>query len=93
MVNSLAGLATGIEDNAVTGIRDALGNGYLMCLGRDLGEQAVSSRREPDQVRIVSLGNHEHMNRRLRVDVAKCKRALAFEHSCRRQLAGRDSAE
>src|SRR5258706_10969951 len=42
---------------------------------------------------MVTLGNYQHVNGRLRIDVTECKRALSFEHARGRHLTGRDSAE
>lgn len=93
MINGLASMAARIEDNAIAGDGYALGQRHLMRLGQHLGQQPVSGGREACQVRIVRLGNYQHVNRRLRIDVTECKRVLAFEHTCRRDLASRDSAE
>jgi hypothetical protein len=41
----------------------------------------------------VRFGNDEHMNWGLRIDVAECKRAFCFKHTCSRHLASHDSAE
>lgn len=91
--DSLPGMAARIEDNAVTSAGDTLGQRDLMRLCHHLGQQPVSGRHEAGKVRIVRLGNYQDMNRRLRIDVTKCERVLAFEHTARRDLTSRDSAE
>lgn len=93
VVYGLPGMAAGIEDNAISSLGDTIGQRDLVRLGRHLGQQTVPGGGEAGQVRIVRLGNYQHVNRRLRIDVAKCKRVLAFQHACRRDLTSRDSAE
>src|ERR1022692_763773 len=93
VIDGLAGVTACIEDNAVTGLRNALGLGYLVRLSCYLGHQPVLRVGEACQVRIVRLGNHQDVNRRLRIDVTKCERALGFEHPRCRDLPGRDPAE
>ena len=41
----------------------------------------------------MTLGNYQHVNRGLWIDVTESKRALRFKHVRGRQLAGRDFAE
>ena len=89
----LAGLTACIEDNAIPGLRDALRHGYFVRLGHDLGQQPVAGCSQPHQVRIVRFRDDQHVNWSLRIDVAKCKHALGFEHSRRRDLAGHDFAK
>ena len=93
MVDGLPGIAARIEDNAITGVGDALGQRDLVRLSRHLSQNAVSGGRKAGQVRIVRPGNYQNMNRRLRIDVAKSDRVLAFEHALSRDLPGRDPAE
>ena len=76
MANGLAGVTARIKDNAVTGLGNALGDRDLVCLGRYLGQQPVVRACQTRQVRIVRFGNDEHVNRSLRIDVAKCDRAF-----------------
>jgi len=92
MGHGLASVSTGVEDHTIAGFRDALSHRHLMCLGRDLGEQALV-RRDGGQITMMNARNHEHMNRRLRIYVAECERASAFEYHRSRHLTGRDSAE
>lgn len=89
----LAGLTACIEDNAIPGLRDALRHGYFVRLGDDLGQQPVTGRSQAHQVRIVRFRNDQYVDRCLRIDVAKCKRALSFEHPRRRDVAGHDFAK
>jgi hypothetical protein len=93
MIYGLPSLEASIEHNAIPALGDALSHRNRMRLGHHLGQQAVCGGREAGQIRIVRLGNYQDMNRRLRIDVAKCKRALTFEHAGRRNVPGRDSAE
>jgi len=91
--DSLARVTARIKDNAVTGVGDTLGDRHLMCLRRDLSEQPVAGSGQAGQVAMVRFWNDEHVNRRLRVDIAECERALGFQDARRRQFAGRDFAE
>ena len=77
--HGLAGVPTGVEDHTVSGFGDAFSHCHLMGLGRDLGEQALVGG-DGGQVAMVIARNHQHMNRRLRIYVAECERARAFEH-------------
>ena len=76
MINGLPAVGAGIKHNAVTGLRNALGECNLVRLRCQLGEQPGIIRGQPRQVRIVRLGNDEHVNGSLRIDVAKCERAV-----------------
>ncbi len=92
MGHGLAGVPTGVEDHTISGISDALSNRHLMRLGRDLREQPFLGC-GGGQVAVMIAGNDENVNRRLRIYVAECERASAFEHDRRGHLTGRDSAE
>jgi len=41
----------------------------------------------------VTLRDHEHVRRRLRIDVVECHDVLVFVHLLRRDLAGGDAAK
>ena len=91
--DGLPGVTADIEDNAITGLRNALGQRYLVSLSRYLGHQPVIRGCKTCQVRVVRFGNHQDVDGRLRIDVTKCERALCFEHARCRDLPGRDFAE
>ncbi len=92
MVDGLPAVAAGIEDHSVAGVGDAFRHSDRMGLGRELSEQGrVTS--QGSQIRMVLLRNHQHMNRRLRIKVAKCERRGAFQHDRSWYFARRDSAE
>src|SRR5215472_13830456 len=92
VVDGLASVAAGVEDHAIAGVGDAFRDRYLVCLRRDLREQARVSG-DGSQVAVVFPRNHQYMNRRLRIYVAECERARAFAHHGGGNLTGRDSAE
>ena len=92
MGHGLASVSTGVEDHTIAGFGDALSHRHLMCLGRDLGEQAFVGG-DGRQIAKMIARNHEHMNRRLRIYVAECERASALEYHRSWHLTGRDSAE
>ena len=76
VTHRLAGVTACIKDNAITGPGNALTDRNLVSLRRYLGKQPVLRAGEPREVRIVRFGNDEHMNRSLRIDVAKCEGAF-----------------
>ncbi len=77
VVDRLPGVTARIKDNAVTGLRNALSERDFVGLCHHLSQQPAAVRGgEPCQVRIVRFRNDEHVNGSLRIDVAKCKRAL-----------------
>ena len=92
MIDGLPAVAAGIEDHPVAGIGNTFGLRHLVGLRGDLSQQTgVTSQRS--QVGVVLLRDHQHVNRRLRINVAKCKRPGAFQHDRCWYFAGRDSAE
>ena len=93
MLNGLPSLRARIEDNAITGLGDALRQRNLVRLPGNLGHQPVARRRKACQVSMVQLRDDQHVNRCLRIDVTKCKRALCFEYASSRDLPCGDSAE
>lgn len=76
MTNRLAGVAARIKDNAVTRLGNALSDRDFVSLRGDLRKQSLRGACQARQVRIVRFGNNEHVNRSLRIDVAKCERAF-----------------
>ncbi len=94
MPDRLAASWPGVEDNPVAVTIDALGLGYLGCVGKDLAEQALL--RGLDQLgqgRMVRPRDHQHMHGRLRVDVEEsdCPRRLGHDRGW--HLASDDAAE
>lgn len=89
----LAGLHAGVEDDAVPGIGDALGFRDPLRLGGQLVHQAISGLGDRAQIPVVVLGDHEHVARRLRVDVAESERARTLEHSRRWYLTRHNLTE
>ncbi len=93
VIDGLPCVTARIKDNAVTGLRNALGErdfvGLCSYFSQQLGVRGSQAR----QVRIVRFGNDQHVNWGLRIDVAECKRAFCFKHTCCRHLASHDSAE
>jgi hypothetical protein len=89
----LASVTARIKDNAISGLGDALRHGHIVRLPGNLGQQVIRGRSEAGQVRIVSFRDDEHVNRSLRIDVTKSKRALSFKKPGSRDLPGHDFAE
>jgi len=93
MVHGLAGVRTGIKDNAIAGLGNTLGQRNLVRLAGDFGQQPSIRLGEARKVRIVSFRNDKHVNWSLRIDVTECKGAFRFEHLCRRHLTSSYLAE
>lgn len=91
--HGLAGTGACIEDDPVAGFVDALGGGDLPRLAYQLGGKLGIGRGERGGSRMVSLGDHEHMSRGLRVDVAECDRTQSVADHRRRNLTRDDLAE
>jgi hypothetical protein len=71
VLDRLAGLRASIEDHPVASVGDALGNRHLPGMGNQLSEQAIASRAQLSQVRMVSARDYQHMDRCLRIYVPK----------------------
>jgi hypothetical protein len=93
VIDRLPSVTARIKDNAVTRLRNALSERDFVGLCGYFCQQLGVSGCQARQVRIVRLGNDQHMNWGLRIDVAKCKRAFCFKHTFSRNLASHDSAE
>ena len=93
MPDGLAGVASGIEDDSVSAVFDALGGGDLACLADELVQQSATRAGQRRDVRKVIPGDHEDVRRRLRVDVTKGDDPLPVQHNRGRDLSGGDPAE
>jgi len=91
--HGLPRLLAGVEDHAVAGLADAVGRRDLARLADHLGEQPAVGGGERRDVRVMILRDDEHMNRGLRVDVAKREYAVGFADHGRGDLTGDDGAE
>jgi hypothetical protein len=91
--HGLARLRAGVEDHPVALAADALGHRYLVSLANDLVQQAGVGGRERGDVRVVLLRDHEHVRRRLRVDVAEREHPVGSQDPGGRDRLGGDSAE
>src|SRR5579875_1097591 len=91
--HGLARLRAGVEDHAVPGVSDSLACRHLVRLCRELVQQPVPGGRDRREVRVVLSRYHQHVNRRLRVNVAKCNSSLGFEYPHRWDIARNDAAE
>lgn len=69
--DGLAGLRSGVEDDPVALVADALGHRHVMGLGNDLVQQPGVGGRERGDVGVVLLRDDQHVGRRLRVDIAE----------------------
>jgi len=73
-------LRSGVEHDAVSGLIDTFRFGYPLRLAGQFIEQPAPSLGSRGQVRIVLLGYHEHMSRRLGVDVTERERAVTLQY-------------
>jgi hypothetical protein len=93
VVNGLAGLCAGVENDAVPAAVDARRLGDLVCLIRHLGQQRRVGRGQCGEVAVVSLRDNKDMRGRLRVDIAESKRPGTFAHENGGDIARDDLAE
>ena len=93
VIDRLPGVTARIKDNAVARLRNALSERDFVRACGYFGQQLCITGRQARQVTVVRLGNDQHMNWGLRIDVAKCKRAFCFKQTLSRNLASHDSAE
>jgi hypothetical protein len=93
VVYRLPGLRARIENYPVAGVSDAFRHCHLPGVGDQLREQVITDRAQLSQVRMVGARDHQHMDRRLRIYVAKGNCAGILRHYGRRYLASRDTAE
>ena len=71
VTDCLTRVRAGVEDDPVTVAGDALSDRYLMGVRDEVGQQPCLGGGEFGQVRVMCARNHEYVNRRLRVDIAK----------------------
>ncbi len=93
MAHRLAAVSAGVEHNPVARIGDTLGDRDLMRVGCDVGEQAVSGRRELSQIGVVGSRNNEHVYGCLRIDIAEGDRPLGARNYRCWYFGGRDGAK
>ena len=91
--DGLPGLGAGVEHHPVAGLGDALGHGYLVGMGHDIGQEPVACGRQLGQIRVVVARDHEDMDGSLRINVAEGDGARISGHYGRRYLSGRNTAE
>lgn len=93
VLDHLPSLRAGIEDNPVARPVDSGGHGDLVCLGRDLFQQASACPGQRGEIWVVIFRYDKHMGRRLRADIAERYRARTLQHPRRRGLTRCDAAE
>ena len=71
VADCLAGAGAGVEDDPVAVLSNALGDGHLVRMGNEVGQQPCFGGRELGQVRVVLARNHKYVNRCLWVDIAE----------------------
>jgi hypothetical protein len=93
VVDGLAPVVAGVEDDAVSGIGDPLGDRYSVRLVRDLFQEAVAGGRDRRHIGIMFFRYNQNVRRCLRIDIAKRDSPRAFPHRFRRDVTGHDPAE
>jgi RNA polymerase sigma-70 factor (sigma-E family) len=93
VLDRLPCLRTGIEDDSIPAVRDALGGRYLFGMGHQVGQQAIIRGSELGQVRVMIARDHQHVHRSLRVDIPKGDRSGMSRHNRGWYLAGRYATE
>lgn len=88
MLDGLAGVGAGVEDNPVTALGDALGDRNLMGVRRDGGQQALLGRSQFGQIGVMRPWDYKHVNRSLRIDIAEGDRPLITRNYRRRYFGG-----
>jgi hypothetical protein len=89
----LAAVGTRVEDNAVSGVRHALGNRHVLRVGDHIGQQPRIGRREGRQIRVMLARDHKYVNGSLRINVTERDRPGITGHYGRRYVAGGNTAK
>jgi len=71
VLNRLPGLRAGIEYHSVAAVGNAFRDCYLSSVGDQVSEQVIPGRAELREVCVVVARDHQHVDRRLRIDVAE----------------------
>jgi len=82
----LPGAGPGIEHQTITIVVDTLRDRDTMCLAHHLGEQPILILGQCCGIRIVFLRDNQHMDGRLRVDIAERHRPGALQNPLSREL-------
>jgi hypothetical protein len=93
VVHGLAAMVPRVEDDAITGVGDALGKRYLVGVGNEAGQQPVVGGRQLGQIGVMLPRDHKYVNGSLRINVAERDRTGITGHYCRRYLSGGNAAE
>jgi hypothetical protein len=88
MLDGLAGVGAGVENDPVTALSDTLGHRNLMGMRRNGGQQALLSRSEFSQIGVMRPRDDKHVNRRLRIDIAESDSPLIARNYRRRYFGG-----
>jgi hypothetical protein len=89
----LAAVTSGVKDHPVSAARDAFGDRDLVGVRYHLGQQSVPGRRELGHISVMLTRDNQHVNRRLRVNVAEGDRPRIAGDYGRRYLGTGNGAE
>src|SRR5580700_1103833 len=92
VADGLAAIRAGVEDHPVP-LGDAFPRRYLLSLLDDLGQQAVARGGQLSQVGVMLPRDHQHVHRRLRIDVTESDSSRATGHNRGGNIPGGDAAE
>jgi hypothetical protein len=93
VVDGLASVRAGVEDNPVALFCDALGDCHVVGVRNEIRQEPVISGREVRQIGVVVTRDHQDMNGGLRINVAKSDRARIARNYGGGYLSGRNAAE
>jgi len=93
VMHRLPPVGADVQHRTVSVIGDALGAGEVPGREEHAAQKVAMVIGSGVQGRNVLAGNHENMDRRLRIDVAKGHQVVVFMDDGRRDLASRDLAE
>jgi hypothetical protein len=93
VADGLPAVAAGIEDDPVARLGDALGGRYLVRVPHQIRQQPGVRGGQVGQIGVVIARDDQHMNRRLRINVAESDRPGIFGHYGCRYVSSCDPAE
>jgi hypothetical protein len=93
VLDALLRVRAGIDHGPVSGLCHTLLIRYAGSRRRYSGNQLRVFGRGHGEIRHVPAGNHNDVDRRLRIDVPKCQYGIVFVHDLSRNLTGHDPAE
>lgn len=91
--DGLAAMDSGVENDSVPAVSDALRYRDLVGVRDEVGQQTLSGRRQCPQIRVVLARDHEDVDGSLRIDVTEGDRRGSAGHDSGRYFGSGDAAE